>query len=164
MMTTAIQAIVDLFMSRAKPIDHPFVARVSVVPIQEEEVQEDKPEIETTLWGKDKTVKAKVTRTADGFEYDITPGGKNKLKVMPLDIFDRQVLQEHNIDPRNEKVQVLSANYQVVKPYVLSNNYTYKEMSLLIEPKMSVSTLQRIGPRIKEASRRRQEATPTPAK
>ena len=151
-----IQFIVDTLLTRAKPVPHPFV-KVAVVARQEE-LTEEEPEVETTLWGKGKTVKAKVTRSEDGFEYDITPDGKNKLKLMPLDDFDRQVLHEYNVNPKNEKVQVLSANYKLVKPYVLSKNYTYKEMSLLIDPKMSVSTLQRIGPRIKEAAKRRQAA------
>ena len=165
MVTTIIQTLVDLLMVRPKPIEHPFGHSV-VSQAQEEEVQEEEDStIEQTLWGSDKIVKAKVVRSDDGFEYDIKPDGKNKLKLMPLDDIDRQVIREHNANPKNEKSQVLSANYKLVKPYVLSKNYTYKEISLIIEPKMSISTLQRIGPRIKEASKRRQAIqTPTPVK
>ncbi len=164
MTTTIIQTLVDFFMTRPKPINHPFT-KTEVAVVQEEEVQEeDNSNVEQTLWGKDKVVTATVKRSDDGFEYDITPDGKNKLKLIPLDSFDRQVILEHNNDLKNVKSQVLSANYKLVKPYVLSKNYTYKEMALLIEPKMSVSTLQRIGPRVKEASKRRQAAkAPTPA-
>lgn len=155
-----IQFLIDTFLIRPKPVVHPFV-KSSEIPRQEEEVEEDDPTIEETLWG-GKVVKAKVKHDETGFEYDKDHGQRNKLKPIDLDKFDKDVLRAWNTNPKNAKIQIHSANYKLVKPYVLSKDYTYKEIALLMNK--SISWVQRIGPRVKDAAKARQasEATTLP--
>lgn len=143
-----IQVIADLFLSRAQPIEHPFVQKATVVPVVGEVEEVDNPEYQDTDWG-GQVVKARVEETEDSIDWEMKKEGKNRLKAVDLDVHDWTVIRQYGLAPDK---------YKLTKPYVIAG-WKYKDIGFVLG--YSESWVQRIAPRIKDAIKLR-EGQPLP--
>lgn len=155
-----IRYLTSLLVPRAKPVEHPFVKvqREREPHGQDEDVEEEESGYEETSWGEGRVVNAKATFDEDGFEFELSDL-KNRLKPIPLDIFDLDVLTAWN--RANPDKEIIRANYKLLKPYIISqkvHGMNYKGIGAVLN--YSESWVQRIAPRIKEAARNRAKALP----
>jgi len=139
--------LTDLFKPTSTP--HPFKKKVVVDRFHHVEEVEPEDNIVSTSWGKSKVVKAKHVTTDKFVEWSIEEKDSVRLKSVDLDKFDLAVIRE-------KKLSI--ANYRLVKPYVISGEYTNKEIATILTA--SKSWVERLTPRIKEAVRNRRKSAP----
>jgi hypothetical protein len=117
-----------------------------------EKVEEEDDNYQDIKWGAGKIVKGKVIENEEVnlFEWEVAPDGRNRLKGMELDEFDWLVIREKGLKPDS---------FKLAKPYIVSG-WEYKEVAKILG--YSVSWVQKIGPAVKEAAKRRKSGSPTP--
>jgi DNA-directed RNA polymerase specialized sigma subunit len=113
--------------------------------------------VEAVKWGADRVVNATVRREVDGYEFEMQDASATKLRPVPIDDIDKQVVREWNASkPATQQISL--NNYKLIKPYVLAGDRTYKEIGIVLG--LSESLVQRYGPRIKEAVKKRNKKVP----
>lgn len=150
--------ILDFWYGPANAVIMPYQKTVDA-PLPLVDVEEEDDGWEDGTWGKS-TKRLKFTKHEGGAEFDLGDG-KNRLKMVQLDEYDMEVLQEYNRG-KDKKRHITPAHMIKVKRYLVNQKekYSYKEIAQLIN--MSQSYVQKIGPRVKDAMRLRAAANPSP--
>lgn len=121
---------------------HPFTKSKRTELVKESDpVPED---IIDTTWGKNKVVKVKHKVSEDGEEWDMQFNAKDRVLPSQLDQFDLNVIADKNVN---------RINYKLVKPFVLTGDFSNAEIALALS--RSKSWVERIAPRVKEAIKHR---------
>lgn len=148
-MMTVIDNIMKFVFPIAEAIDHPFVIKqaANVRQYDKEDVEQLDEKIVETTWGQDKVVKAKHESFDGGEAWELDNGKKTgRLKSIDLDEFDWHVIREKDINPNS---------FKLLKPYIVAN-WKYKDIAPIIG--YSLSWVQDIAPRVKEAIKLRKKA------
>ena len=101
--------------------------------------------VKNVSWGLSKIVKAKEIVKTDSIEWTMT-NDKAALKSVNLDKYDLDIIQQYNLS---------KVNYERVKPYVLTENYSNNDIASKL--KRSKSWVERLTPKIKKAAAERQK-------
>ena len=130
------------------PTPHPFqrghVSNVVDIP-------QAAPGVESVKWGQNRIVSATVQTQGTSIEWDTGDKGGDRLKPVDLDSYDMEVIRGRQINP---------SKYKLVKPYVIAGEWTNAEIAKVIG--MSVSWVERMAPRVRDAAKLRRDASPSP--
>ncbi len=134
------------------PTPHPFRQKTKPQFVQAVDV-DTVDNVTTTTWGKDKVVQVVKTSTDKSEEWEVTKKKSVRLKALTLDNFDKAVCHDKNISV---------VNFRLVKPYVVSGDYSNKDIALILG--MSKSWVEGIAPRVREAAANRAKTAPPPTR
>lgn len=143
----ALHKILDILLPKVNPLPNPFVNSSDNHIEYKEEFASNYQKIN---WGNEiKSVK--FTKDEKSKSWELADKGEVKLKPVDLDKYDMDIIKSTSV----------KANaFKLVKPYVLAD-YKYKDIAKTLG--YSLSWVQRIAPRVKEAAKIRSTATPSPA-
>ena len=156
MISNIIKAIDNLFLT--KGIEHPFGQKTIAFDYVEKVEAEKVEGFEKATWGKNKVVEVKVSHDLENnkFSWGLDIDKKDYLKPTALDKFDWQVIRQFNSTTDKKEKQISPDKFKLVKPYILRPDITYKEIAAVLG--YSVSWVQRIAPRVKDAIKLRNAA------
>lgn len=143
---------------KAKPLPSPFQgkAKEAVMEMTTNELDDDQKVYVEMTWGKEDIIgKVIEDKETDAISWSIQEQGRNRLKPVDLDDLDLSYIRRWNAMPENEKKQLVVNTYKQMKPYILTEGWTYAEIGQVLN--YSESTVQRYGPRIKDVQRMRQQ-------